>query len=294
MKLWEIESFPRPSKQKFIVTRDTDGFARSLKKGWVLEIIPMTMDGVITMYAYENGEMVDGAEDYDIGYLRQLQKEGSVKLHEGIIFELLDQPVEWDWKKRSPGFWKASFSINDDTFEVYFSIHPGRTDLTFSSEEHGEGISGQGDQFKIFSTVGKIVEDFLRQNKTEVLIFSAKEPSRVRLYHRFAKMISREFDFEIEIKEGTRWGTEFILYSNHSDRINEEGVIVPNVNTTIDVKPGETQRQAAKFGNHLDGQGRPPLLSGSYGDSSARFSANQGDPQYGPNGSKLKREQPPR
>jgi hypothetical protein len=31
--------------------------------------------------------------------------------------------------------------------------------------------------------------------------------------------------------------------------ITEDGVIVPGVNTTVDVKPGETERQAAKFGN---------------------------------------------
>jgi len=32
--------------------------------------------------------------------------------------------------------------------------------------------------------------------------------------------------------------------------INEDGVIVPGVNTTVDVKPGETERQAAKFFGH--------------------------------------------
>jgi hypothetical protein len=31
--------------------------------------------------------------------------------------------------------------------------------------------------------------------------------------------------------------------------VREDGVIVPGVNTTVDVKPGETERQAAKFGN---------------------------------------------
>lgn len=31
--------------------------------------------------------------------------------------------------------------------------------------------------------------------------------------------------------------------------LHEEGVIVPGVNTTVDVQPGETERQAAKFGN---------------------------------------------
>jgi len=31
--------------------------------------------------------------------------------------------------------------------------------------------------------------------------------------------------------------------------INEDGVIVPGVNTTVDVKPGQTEKEAAKFGN---------------------------------------------
>jgi hypothetical protein len=44
--------------------------------------------------------------------------------------------------------------------------------------------------------------------------------------------------------------------------LSEAGVgkIVKGVNTTVDVQPGETQRQAAKFGNHVDGEGRPPEL----------------------------------
>lgn len=38
------------------------------------------------------------------------------------------------------------------------------------------------------------------------------------------------------------------------------GKIVKGINTTVDVKPGETQRQAAKFGNKVDKNGRPPEL----------------------------------
>ena len=32
-------------------------------------------------------------------------------------------------------------------------------------------------------------------------------------------------------------------------KLNEQGVIVPGVNTTVDVKPGQTEIEAAKFGN---------------------------------------------
>lgn len=38
------------------------------------------------------------------------------------------------------------------------------------------------------------------------------------------------------------------------------GKIVKGVNTTVDVQPGETQRQAAKFGNQVDSEGRPPEI----------------------------------
>lgn len=44
------------------------------------------------------------------------------------------------------------------------------------------------------------------------------------------------------------------------DIINEDGRIVQGVNTTPDVKPGETKRQAAKFGNTVSSEGVPPLI----------------------------------
>ena len=48
-------------------------------------------------------------------------------------------------------------------------------------------------------------------------------------------------------------------YGKRGKRVDEDGRIVPGVNTTVDVKPGETERQAAKFGNKLTKSG-PPLL----------------------------------
>jgi len=38
-------------------------------------------------------------------------------------------------------------------------------------------------------------------------------------------------------------------FANKSKKIKEDGVIVPGVNTTVDVKPGQTEKEAAKFGN---------------------------------------------
>lgn len=46
------------------------------------------------------------------------------------------------------------------------------------------------------------------------------------------------------------------------EELFEDGKIVPGVNTTVDVKPGETERQAAKLFPMNKG-GKPKPLSGS-------------------------------
>ena len=38
-------------------------------------------------------------------------------------------------------------------------------------------------------------------------------------------------------------------YAKNKEAVNEDGVIVQGVNTTVDVKPGQTEIEAAKFGN---------------------------------------------
>lgn len=49
-------------------------------------------------------------------------------------------------------------------------------------------------------------------------------------------------------------------YGKRGKRVDEGGKIVPGVNTTVDVKPGETERQAKKF---FGGNGKPKLLNTS-------------------------------
>lgn len=70
-----------------------------------------------------------------------------------------------------------------------------------------------------------------------------------------------------------------------SNCLLEFGKIVKNVNTTVDVQPGEIRRQAAKFGNKLDKNGHPPTFKGGNGHSTnAADSVNKGDDWYGKDG----------
>jgi len=45
------------------------------------------------------------------------------------------------------------------------------------------------------------------------------------------------------------------------NEIGGVGRVVKGVNTTVDVKPGEISRQAAKFGNKVDNMGIPPIAN---------------------------------
>lgn len=227
---------------------------------------------------------------------------------ESVLLELFNQPYDWEWMNSSSP--TAVFKNEEDRFLVYFfnRNQRGRTKtiVVFASDEHLEDISGAGDQFKIFATVYDIIKDYISSNRVEWLSFSAKEPSRVRLYKKFAEGLSKKFDMRLKIEHDFDGSTEFNLIgdlvesslsSEGSQNINEDGLIIPNVNTTVDVQPGETHRQAAKFGNHLDAKGRPPLLRGSYSrkeGESVTSSMNQGDPKYGPNGTRLRHERHPR
>lgn len=46
-----------------------------------------------------------------------------------------------------------------------------------------------------------------------------------------------------------------------NDIINEDGRIVKGVNTTVDVGVNQTSIEAKKFGNIVDKDGHPPVLS---------------------------------
>lgn len=202
--------------------------------------------------------------------------------------ELLNQPAEWEWKRQDPREWVAKFTIDDVNYFVYLD---GRDDDDVSITFTGNGseqITGTGNSFTVFATVKDIISSFLKSRDPESLSFSAEEPSRAKLYSKLAKMIAKDFGGVARSYDADVQGTGFTIRLQEDVQLNEWGKIVPGVNTTQDVQPGEIQRQAEKFGNSLDSKGRPPLLSGSYGDDTARFSANQGDPLYGSDGKKIK------
>jgi hypothetical protein len=69
-----------------------------------------------------------------------------------------------------------------------------RWQITFEIRGAGgkpHDISKTGNEFKVFATVAEILNEYLKKVEPEIFWFTAKEPSRAKLYDRFAKLIVR-------------------------------------------------------------------------------------------------------
>ena len=109
------------------------------------------------------------------------------------LLEVLNKPAEWKWFKTSSREWKALFTIDDNKYVFKAETSDmERWQITFEIRGAGgkpHDISKTGNEFKVFATVAEILNEYLKKVKPEIFWFTAKEPSRAKLYDRFAKLI---------------------------------------------------------------------------------------------------------
>ena len=112
------------------------------------------------------------------------------------LLEVLNKPAEWKWFKTSSREWKALFTIDDNKYVFKAETSDmERWQITFEIRGAGgkpHDISKTGNEFKVFATVAEILNEYLKKVKPSVFWFTAKEPSRAKLYDRFAKLIVRK------------------------------------------------------------------------------------------------------
>ena len=112
------------------------------------------------------------------------------------LIEILNKPAEWKWFLKAPREWKALFTIDDNKYVFKAETSDmERWQITFEIRGAGgkpHDISKTGNEFKVFATVAEILNEYLKKVEPDVFWFSAKEPSRAKLYDRFAKLIVRK------------------------------------------------------------------------------------------------------
>lgn len=151
-----------------------------------------------------------------------------MKTFRTFLAELTDRPYEYLWANKETTQWKAWFKTEpiglNDNKPVEFFIKLIGEEVTPRDVQQGQGIvppeilnaeliwnlsfqisvlgrphiddpwgvvpSG-GQQIRILSTVVNALQEFAREAKPEVIGFTAKEPSRIKLYQRFVQQAAR-------------------------------------------------------------------------------------------------------
>jgi len=122
-----------------------------------------------------------------------------MKTYQEFLTELFDQPLKY----------RLSHSVEDqgETYEfktpngqhIEVSIIANRNgsyEFTFDSDSNEEGTkSGKGEEFRIFSTVLKILREFVDAEAPDHFFVESvsSEPSRVRLYRRMISMFVKQY-----------------------------------------------------------------------------------------------------
>jgi len=112
------------------------------------------------------------------------------------LVEVLNKPADWKWFKQNGREHTALFIIDDNKY-VWKAETSDQERWQVTFEIRGTGgkphdISKTGNEFQVFATVAVILDEFVKKVKPDIFWFSAKEPSRAKLYDRFAKLITRK------------------------------------------------------------------------------------------------------
>ena len=131
--------------------------------------------------------------------------------------EVLDKPYgyKWDFQPSKRGDARASF-ITDNKVDyvvefISFDVLGEKYEIAFYSKGRDINVTKSGDQFRVFATVVKVIEDFLSKKKPKIILFNAKEESRRRLYMAFIKKYASKFGYKYKGKDKIEGEIRFVL-----------------------------------------------------------------------------------
>lgn len=143
------------------------------------------------------------------------------------LTELFDpnQAYKYDWYQRSNTLWIGGFLTADES-EYAVTIHyqrrePGSQeaiwDISFSRENEAEGavfgVTGSGDQFRIFTTVVVMVQEFIQAKNPDTIRFTADEPSRQKLYRALAQRFLVPAGFQVTVSATSKGAMVFNAFN---------------------------------------------------------------------------------
>ena len=139
-----------------------------------------------------------------------------------ILLELFNTPYHYRWLPEYDRIVAATFVAEDETtVRVEFAGLTGpdiaENGYEMAFERNGYrgmtsfAVTGQGDAYRVFATVGEILKEFMQKYKPDYLEFEAYEPSRVKLYKRMANKLAKQYNMELVHNAGDP--------GNHGDQV---------------------------------------------------------------------------
>ena len=133
-----------------------------------------------------------------------------------ILKELFDRPQPHKWTRagglifnRNTDDAKANFKIGNHQYVFNaFKIKPGVYKVNFGQVESNKkvryDITNTGSEVPVFSTVANIITDFITTYDPQVIVFSAEEASRQKLY---ARLVNRLLKDSWQVKQDGQFFT---------------------------------------------------------------------------------------
>jgi hypothetical protein len=135
---------------------------------------------------------------------------------------------------------------NDLDMDAVLSAKDGSSlNLEFLDRNKGQGITDKGNAFKVISIVANGMMDRVKDKGIETLVFTAKEPSRIKLYNALSTVFSAKLGWDAYFKDGV-----YVLTKNEDNIVATTGINslkpVKDVLNVVDVK-SPRQQEKLKF-----------------------------------------------
>ena len=170
--------------------------------------------------------------------------------HPKEIDEVADQPYRFISPVSTATTQKSMFQTDSGTtIQVFIQVDTGNgvADIGFFDATDKEnptiGMTGKGDAFRVFATVGSIVKQFVAKRKPPYISFSGKssDAGRIKLYDMIAKNIGRYLPEYKLINSGNVAPDDIMAYADKVYTFKR--VAQESVNENVDLTPEDVYKK---------------------------------------------------